>query len=149
MKASRLQIIYKRRAKPTNVQSSFEDIDSSSIGDLAFLLLIFFIVTSSFLLNQGVLFSLPEKDAASQKVKKERLIKIRPMKEDFQYNNNTFNRTDVKERIKLKLSKIEKPILIIEMSDDVGYGRFMDTLSIGKELKIRKISIVPGAGSQI
>lgn len=146
MKASRLKILYSRRAKSAHVQSSFEDIDSSSIGDLAFLLLIFFIVTSSFLLNQGVLFSLPEKDAATQKVKVDRLIKIRPLKEGFKFNNKTFNRFDVKARIKAKMENIKIPILIIEMGDDVAYARFIDALSIGKELKIRKISIAPVRG---
>lgn len=128
----------RKRQKHIIKESSF---DSSAIGDLAFLLLIFFIVTASFIIRQGIFFSLPSKDAGSIKVKKERIIEIYPMNYGFKYKGKIKNREGIKELFLKSKDDSQKKILIIYMGPKVKYDRLVDTLSLARETKMNQVSL--------
>ncbi|MES0490151.1 MAG: biopolymer transporter ExbD [Leptospirales bacterium] len=116
-------------------------VDSSAIGDMAFLLLIFFIVTSSFLIKQGFFLSLPSKDGGAIKVEEEKLFEIEPTDEAYVYESRTINEKKLRLFIEQKQETTEELILIIYMNPDVKYSRLIDTLSIARDFGIMKISI--------
>ena len=74
------RIIYKiiRRRAARQKELEAKPFDSSAIADLAFLLLIFFIVTSSFILRQGLFFSLPSRSSGSVRLDDKKIVEVVP-----------------------------------------------------------------------
>ena len=118
-----------------------EDFDTSPVADLAFLLLIFFIVTSSFILRQGLFLSLPSKSAGAVKVDQKKLFQIIPENEYFVYQARKYSEDELKNEIQKKLKEINDLIVVIQMKADVKYDRLVSALSIAKSLGVKKISI--------
>lgn len=115
--------------------------DSSSISDLAFLLLIFFIVTSSFIIRQGVFFSLPSQSAASVRLKENQVIEVYPQDNGFLYNDELLDRSEFMQMI-VDHNKINPDtVLIIYMNPQVKYDRLVDTLSVAKETGMKRVSL--------
>ena len=135
-----LKKIFRRREKLRRDRDE-RNFDSSPMGDIAFLLLIFFIVTSSFLLRQGIFFSLPAKSAGTVALKDNKIIEVFPRNDGFLYNNTMVNRERFKEILVKKKDAIPDSVLIIRMNPDVKYDRLVDTLSLAKETKIKRVSL--------
>ncbi|MFH1380055.1 MAG: biopolymer transporter ExbD [bacterium] len=115
--------------------------ESSAIGDLAFLLLIYFIVTASFLLRQGIFFSLPSKTAGSVRVDEKQVIDVYPENTGFRFDDRLLSRSDFKKVVADHKEKDLKSILMIHMKPDVVYDRLVDCLSIARETGLERVSL--------
>jgi biopolymer transport protein ExbD len=129
-------------------ESGRHEFDSSSVGDLAFLLLIFFIVTSSFILRQGILLSLPPKNAASKKIDKEQLVNIYPDNRSFIVDGVNMSREELSEKLKYDKGSKNRLIAVINMRPGVKYDRLVDTLSLLKEIRIKEVSLKSIMGAE-
>jgi biopolymer transport protein ExbD len=116
-------------------------IESVSIGDIAFLLLIFFIVTSSFILREGIFFSLPSRNSATVKLLDDQVAEVEPVGEGFRYRGKLMARNDFVKEMQSFIAKDAKRVLIIAMGSRVKYDRMVDTLSVARETGIRRVSI--------
>ncbi|MDY6967642.1 MAG: biopolymer transporter ExbD [Spirochaetota bacterium] len=132
--------ILSRRQRQKRIQEE-RQFDSSSVGDLAFLLLIFFIVTSSFILRQGIFFSLPSKNASSVRMEAKQILEVYPKNNGFIYNKDLLDRYRFKEAVIEHKKKYPNSVLIIYMDTDVKYDRLVDTLSIAKETGTSRVSL--------
>jgi biopolymer transport protein ExbD len=108
--------------------------DSSSIADLAFLLLIFFIVTSSFILRQGLFISYPSRNAGAVSKPADQVFELYPDNEGFLVEGARLDRAEtaallVKHR---ELHGADGAVNII-MNGDVRYERLVDAVSLVKE----------------
>jgi biopolymer transport protein ExbD len=137
---SKAVAILKRR-KSEEIKASHDPLDTSAIGDIAFLLLIFFIVTSSFLLRQGLLFALPSKTASAQIVSEKSLLLVSPIEKKFEFRKHLYTEGNLKKALAAESKKIDEPIIIIVMNGDTAFEGFIKVLSIAQELKIGKVSI--------
>lgn len=115
--------------------------DTSSIGDMAFLLLVFFIVTGSFMVRQGVFFSLPSKSASSVKIDEKDIIEITPKNDCFILENKKLNRLEVSKYLAEKSKQVSTITVIIKMHEEVNYARLVDIVSITKESGITRVSL--------
>lgn len=131
--------LYYRR-KRSNIAERGGFFEASSIGDLAFLLLIFFIVTSSFILRQGVFLSLPS-DSASVKVDEKNLLSVYPETQGYTVEGKFLDREGLLAQIRERREQSRDTIMVIYMKPDVKYDRLVDTLSAAKEEKLKKISL--------
>lgn len=122
---------------------SFEHkpFESSSIGDLAFLLLIYFIVTSSFILRQGIFFSLPAMNSGSIKLMENQIVEVYPKNDGFLYGENRINRKQFSRILKKHRVQDKDKVLIIKMGADIEYDRLVDTLSVAKESGMNRVSL--------
>ena len=136
-------VIYKimRRRERLRRQQEVKNFDSSSIGDMAFLLLIFFIVTSSFILRQGIFFSLPSKSAGSVRIEENRVIDGYPENSGFLYSEQLLGREEFSTAMMQRVKKNEESVMIIHMKEGVIYDRLVDTLSVARETGIRRVSL--------
>ncbi len=130
-----------RRRKRLKHEIEIRSFDTSSIGDLAFLLLIFFIVTASFLLRQGIFFSLPSKSSGSIKIEKKQIIEIYPLNQGFQYNGKVIERDELKQVLIKQKEKIKNCVLFIRMKPNVKYDRLVDMLSVARETGQKRVSL--------
>ncbi len=115
--------------------------DSTPMGDLAFLLLIFFIVTSSFILREGIFFSLPSPSAGVVNITEDKVIEVYPKNTGFLYAGSLLSRDGFGDALKKSGESARDKIMIIHMSKDVKYERLVDTLSVARETGIRKVSL--------
>lgn len=65
-----------------------DEINSSSMSDIAFLLLIFFMVASVFYVKEGIMSSLPKKDSAERQVIRENVFFVTINGEQVQFKNS-------------------------------------------------------------
>jgi biopolymer transport protein ExbD len=139
---------YYLKNKREKRESGRHEFDSSSVGDLAFLLLIFFIVTSSFILRQGILLSLPPKNAASEKIVKDQIVNIYPDNRSFTVDGVNLSREELFEKLKYDRKSKSRIIAVINMRSGVKYDRLVDTLSLLKETKIYEVSLKSLIGAE-
>jgi len=131
--------IYRKRKKRDNLTEE-QTFDSSAMADMAFLLLIFFIVTSSFILRQGIFFSLPSKSAGAA-VSANKMLNLYPKNKGFILEGKSFQRGDLLTRLKEIKQESPNLILVINMTGQVKYERLIDALSLAKEVGLKKISL--------
>lgn len=134
-----LRILNRRKIIAQQRPNKF--FDSSAIGDIAFLLLIFFIVTGSFILRQGIYFSLPSKNASSVSIEQKYITYVTPENAGFSINGKHLDRSRLKEILAAKREMSKKNILVICMKPSIKYKRLIDTLSLAKETGIKRVSL--------
>ncbi|MFW6366224.1 MAG: ExbD/TolR family protein [Spirochaetota bacterium] len=135
-----LHTLYGRDTKRRQQRTVF-GAEASSMGDVAFLLLIFFIVTTSFILRQGIFFTLPSKSGGAQRIEEERLIKIYPTEDGFMYNQAAIQGNELITQLKKRFQTGNDPVVLIYMPDDLAYERLVKTLCLVKESGITKVSV--------
>jgi len=133
--------IMNRRKRLSDSRKEGSMIDSSSMGDMAFLLLIFFIVTSSFILRQGIFFSLPSPKSGSVKLFDNQIVEVFPENSGFTIKGNPISRDELILRLKEQREINKESVVIIKMKDNVKYDRLVDTLSVAKESGIYRVSL--------
>ena len=137
------KIIYKIIRRRT-FKWQFKDakpFDSSSIGDLAFLLLIFFIVTSSFILRQGIFLSLPSKSSGAIKLQENQIFEVYPENEGFVYEGKLIDRDSLKTFLSGQKEKQPDSVFVVYMKPDVLYDRLVDALSVASEVGMNRVSL--------
>jgi biopolymer transport protein ExbD len=128
-----------RQRKERRLSSGF--FDTTSIGDISFLLFIFFIVTSSFILREGIFLSLPSARVSAVRLQPDQVLEVKPENEGFRIGNKVLSRDSFGEELRrFKESGADK-VLIIRMSLKVPYDRLVDTLSVAREVGMRKVSL--------
>jgi biopolymer transport protein ExbD len=129
------------RSKRMRLSRDEKFFESSAMGDLAFLLLIFFIVTSSFMIRQGIFFSLPSNTAGVVRLTDDQIMEVSPQNSGFLYRGMIVERGFFLDTMKSQMKQDHNKVLIIAMGSTVKYDRLVDTLSVAKEAGIRRVSL--------
>lgn len=129
------------RSKRMRLSRDEKFFESSAMGDLAFLLLIFFIVTSSFMIRQGIFFSLPSNTAGVVRLTDDQIMEVAPQNNGFLYRGMMVEREVFLKMMEQQMKVDGKKVLIIAMGSTVKYDRLVDTLSVAKEAGIRRVSL--------
>lgn len=122
-------------------QTRLIEFDTTPIADLSFNLLIFFIVTASFIIRQGVFLSLPSLTAGTVKVEASQVIEIYPQDNGFIADGKNLNRNELLQYLALRKSQTKEAVVIIYMKPLIKYERLVDTLSAIRESGLSKISL--------
>jgi biopolymer transport protein ExbD len=131
--------------KETEVSS---EIPTSSMADIAFLLIIYFMITTTFAATQGLDFQLPKEENNPPTVEKEEsvLIEIQPSGQLI-VDNRPMQLDQVLEYLKPKLERNPLKPVIIRPDPDAPYGSMVtvfDELRQAKDkigIQIKNISI--------
>jgi len=115
--------------------------DATSMGDLSFLLFIFFIVTSSFILRQGLFFSLPSANGDVVKIDASRTLEVYPVADGFMVASKLLSRDEFTGELAASLDDKKEKVLLVHMAPSVAYDRFVDTLSVASETGWKRISL--------
>ncbi|MDD5291813.1 MAG: biopolymer transporter ExbD [Candidatus Omnitrophica bacterium] len=113
-------------------------IDIAPLIDIVFQLLIFFMLTSSFIMQPGIKVNLPK--AVTSDVVKENNTVIVISRENIVYiNNNVFTVKELKSYLS-KGGNINKPILI-KADKRASLGRVVEIWDLCREMGIDKVNI--------
>jgi biopolymer transport protein ExbD len=124
-----------------------DEIPTASMADIAFLLIIYFMVTSSFAATRGLDWALPKDEDNPPLVEKEEsvLIEIQPAG-NLVVDGQPMQLDGILDYLKPKLERNPMKPVIIRPDPNAPYGRMVDVfdeLRLGKErgVEVKNISI--------
>jgi biopolymer transport protein ExbD len=125
-----------------------DEIPTSSMADIAFLLIIYFMVTTTFAATRGLDFSLPPEDDTPPMVEKEEavLIEIQPGGV-YVVDQKPMQLSEILEYLKPKLERNPKKPVIIRPQPNAEYGYMVNVFDELRQaedkigMKVENISI--------
>ena len=126
---------FKRRIK---LEYGLEQIDIAPLIDVVFLLLIFFMLTSSFVFQSGIKVKLPK--AITSEFIKEESLTITITGEDVIYINRELTTTKELQKELAKPQYKDRPILI-KADRRASVGRIVDIWDLCREFGIERVNI--------
>jgi len=118
------------------------EIPTSSMSDIAFLLIVFFMTTSVFSRDKGLKLVLPEK-GQEVKVASKNLVKIaiNPQGEVF-FGDQPVTLDQLPEKIKKKLAENPKYVILIKTNELAPYDKMIQVLDVVKSVpEAKRISL--------
>jgi len=128
--------------KKLSKSKATQEVSAASMSDIAFLLLIFFLVTTIFALEEGIPLVLPGKQSSNVKVKRDNIMVV-----EAHPNGSIVVAEEVvalrrlRNLIELKLIEKPKLIVVIESHPDSEYGLMVDILDELRLANARRISL--------
>lgn len=123
------------RAEPT--------IPAATLSDIIFLLLIYFLVTTTLAAEKGLPMSLPGKESKTVKLKSESVFHINILADGTITTKETgpLDLKRVKSLVEEKMMLNEKLVIVIETHPDANYGVMVDVLDELRLAKAMRISL--------
>lgn len=125
-----------------------EEISASSMSDIAFLLLVFFMVTAVFFVKEGLNIQLPRKNANPTTVLRENVYEILVTGETIKMRNKSIgtkdyrNLNDFRQQLNLlEIPDIANKVALIKTTGDTKYGNMLDALSAVQLRGFKLISV--------
>jgi biopolymer transport protein ExbD len=118
------------------------EFQAASMSDIAFLLLVFFIVTTIFALEEGIPLILPARQSVIAKVKQKNILEIKAYPDgSVVADGENIGLAGVRPLVERKLSENDKLIVVIITHPDAEYGLMVDLLDEIKLANCRRISL--------
>ncbi len=125
------------------------DLPTSSQSDIAFLLIIFFIITAVFFERTGIIFKLPSHSGKTMKLTPEEFIKVELYNDFLKINNNQINYSEFYNLFENIKKSTKRNVAIIYFSDDLKYDKFINVFQNIKKCWDMKVSIKPMEKNEI
>lgn len=122
----------------TKLEHGLGQIDIAPLIDIIFQLLIFFMLTSSFIFQPGIKVNLP-KSVTSQVIQKESMV-VAVTSENIIYLNNTVVTIEELKKSLANAAKKQSPLLI-KSDRKASLGRIVEIWDLCRELGISNINI--------
>ncbi len=118
------------------------EIPTSSMADIAFLLIVFFMLTAVFTSNMGLQFQYPKDDPEDTNVKPEEAVHIKILGEgQFVVDRVAMTLEEVGGYIQSKMQQNEDKPVIIQTDPEVPYFVMIDVFDLLKQLEVKNVSI--------
>lgn len=126
------------------------EIPTASMADIAFLLIVFFMVTSVFSVTRGLEFQLPKDDNSEQQDQSEEEaihIHILPAGQNciFEVDQQEMSLADIQIYIEPKLARNPNKYVIIDPDNAAPYRCMVDAFDELKQAQVKNISIPTSA----
>jgi len=118
------------------------EIPAASMSDIAFLLLIFFLVTTIFALEQGIPLVLPGKESHTAKVSRKNILEVKAHPNGaVVIEDKQVPITAIRPIVEQRLAQNEKLVVVIQTHPDAEYGLMVDILDELKLANARRIAL--------
>ncbi len=126
----------KRRQRATS------EIPTSSMADIAFLLIIFFMLTAVFTSTRGLQFAFPKDDPTQLDIQPEEAIHIKVVgEEQILVDKSPMTLKSLEGYVEMKMGQNPNKPVIIQTLAHVPYYAMIDVLDVLKKLQVANISI--------
>ncbi len=115
-------------------------INITSLIDVLFLLLIFFIVSSTFLEQPGMKLDLP-KTTANEAMRMEGYTLFVMSDETLYLNEESITKEALPERLKAIAPIIEEKGLILKADETIRYGLVVEVMDLAKQSGVKKLVV--------
>lgn len=117
-------------------------IPTSSMADIAFLLIVFFMLTAVFATTKGLQFRFPEDDPTQLDVQPEESIHIKILGEgQYTVDKISMSLEEIGGYVRMKMEQDSQKPVIIQTKEDVPYFVMIEVLDLMKYLEVANISI--------
>lgn len=128
-------------ARRSRLQRAAE-VPTSSMADIAFLLIVFFMLTAVFTSTQGLRFQFPKDDPTDLNVQPEEAVHIQIVGEgQFRVDRMPMTLEQVGGYIQARMQQNPAKPVIIQTLPDVPYFVMVDVFDLLKQLEVRSVSI--------
>jgi biopolymer transport protein ExbD len=119
-----------------------QDIHAGAMSDIAFLLLIFFLVSTIFALEQGIPLVLPGKTSSNVKMKRKDILVVEAHANGaIVVDKNVVPLSSLRGLIERRVAETEKLVVVVESHPDSDYGLMVDILDELRLANARRISL--------
>jgi biopolymer transport protein ExbD len=129
-------------------KTQIEEVSAASMSDIAFLLLVFFMVTAVFFVKEGLNVQLPRKQASPTKVERAHVFEIVLTGDKVTISNQAIGRKEYSspkefrnELNKMEIANMPIKLALIKTSHETKYGNMLDVLSSVQLRGFEKISV--------
>jgi len=127
---------FKKRSKVST------EIPNSSLSDIAFLLLIFFMVSTVFAIEEGLILDLPSKDAVAKKISRKNIMRVTGYADGtIMVDDEPVALHDVRTRVEQAMMDNDKLIVVVETDPQATYGLMIDMLDELKLAQAQRVSL--------
>ena len=118
------------------------EVPSASMADIAFLLLVFFLSTTTFSLDQGLLLQLPGQQSEVKRISRKNILVVKALADGSVTIANEFVTVpEIRGRITEELEKNPKLVVAIETHPDATYETYVDVLDELRMAKAPRITL--------
>jgi len=120
------------------------EIPTASMADIAFLLIVFFMITSVFSVTRGLEFQLPRQDQVAESTPEEAVhIRIEPAGSDciFVVDDGQMALRDIEVYLQPKLARNPNKFVIIDTAPTAPYRCMVSVFDELKQANVKNISI--------
>ncbi|MCK5005444.1 MAG: biopolymer transporter ExbD [Candidatus Aminicenantes bacterium] len=121
-------------------------INITSLIDVLFLLLIFMMVSSTFIEDPGIKLDLPETQSAPSVKKSEYILSVKSDGSLF-LNEKSLSLDELAENLKSTLAEMKDESLILKGDTNIPYGQIVKIMDIVKKSGVRKLIIATRQGT--
>jgi len=116
-------------------------MEHTALTDIVFILLIFFLLTSSFVVQTGVKVDLPQANQMSPLIKQDIVVTVAKGGQVILVNEKKVSRAKLYETLHSKLSKNLEKLVIFKADKDVKLGKLVDMMDTAKRAGAKKVAI--------
>jgi biopolymer transport protein ExbD len=121
-----------------------EEIPTASMADIAFLLLIFFMVSTVFAIEEGLLLQLPSKEAVVKKISNKNIMRISAYPDGtVTINDEPVLLSQIRGRAEQAMADNPNLVVVVETDRKARYGLMVDVLDELKLAQATRISLKP------
>lgn len=127
---------------------TIEEIPSSSMSDIAFLLLVFFMVASVFYVKEGIASSMPKKDSKPQVVLRENVYRVTVRGESVQLEHPSVRTKNfatqeefAEEFTDLQIPNMDEKFAVLTSRPPTTVQEMVSVLAIVRDRGFKKISL--------
>ncbi len=122
--------------------SPMQEIPTASLADISFLLLIFFLSTCMFALEEGIPLVLPGRSSGTLKVKRSAVCVVQTRPDGtITVDKEPATLTELRRIVETKLAENENLVVVIETHPQSEYGLMVDVLDELRLANARRISL--------
>lgn len=125
----------KRRSRRSSLQ-----LDVTPMADIVFLLLIFFMLSSTFISQPGIDIKLPKARAREIRAEKQLIVTITRENEIF-VNKSRITYRDLEKEIRLRLARMTDKVVVIRADASVKHGTVVEALDKARSAGAHKLAI--------
>ncbi len=119
-----------------------KEIPNSSLADIAFLLLIFFMVSTVFAIEEGLLLQLPSKDGVVKKIARKNIMRVSAYPTgSVTIDDEPVSVDRIKPRVEQAMLDNPNLIIVVETHREASYGLMVDVLDELKLARATRISL--------
>jgi len=121
-----------------------EEIPNASLADIAFLLLIFFMVSTVFAIEEGLLLQLPSKEGVVKKISRKNIMRISAHPGgEVAIDDEAVTIEQIRPRVEQAIMDNPNLVVVVETHRDARYGLMVDVLDELKLAEATRISLKP------
>ena len=121
-------------------RNAIDIADSGALSDLAFLLIIFFIVIAVFNINKGFILGLPKKNS-TKFVNVQDIVKVRLIDQgQIRFDGNSVDRDQMATLVTERLKQRPNMTFMLEIEPDVPYQEVVSMVDLIRRLDVQNFS---------